>query len=159
MAGIVPWWCPIADCSIRCVKLRVLHIMWNNSIVFHFSPQLSPSREVLHQKLKLFIIREIPRILRNPKVHYRAHNSPPPFPVQSQLNLFHAPHPPQTNSWRYNLILPSHLRLRLPSGFFSSVFPTKRIYAPLLAPMHATCPAPLIRLDFNTQITVDDMYP
>ena len=44
---------------------------------------------------------EIPRNLRNPKVHYRIHNSPPPVP-------FLSPHP---TSWSttLNIILPSML--------------------------------------------------
>jgi hypothetical protein len=45
------------------------------------------------------------------------------------------PHP---TSWRYILILSSHLRLGLPNGLFPSGFTTKTLYTPLPSPIRTS---------------------
>jgi len=45
-----------------------------------------------------------------------------------------------------NLILFSHVCLGLPSGLFPSCFPSKILYAFLISPTHAKCPAPITLL-------------
>jgi hypothetical protein len=77
---------------------------------------------------EFFRSQEIPRILWNPKFHFRVYKCPPPVPVLSQLNPVHAPQP---TSWRFILIISSHLHLGLLSGLFPSVFPTKTLYPPV----------------------------
>ena len=91
---------------------------------------------------------EIPRISRNPKVHYRTHKRPPSVPILGQPNPVHIPTSHLLEI--YILILSTHLRLGLPSGLLPSGFPTKTLYTLLSSPIRATWPAHLILLVFVT---------
>jgi hypothetical protein len=70
---------------------------------------------------------ELPRILWNPKVHYRVHKSPPLVPILGHID--------SVETIRFILILSTHLRLGLPSGLFPPGFSTSILYAFLFSPL------------------------
>ena len=97
---------------------------------------------------------EIPRILWNPKVHYRFHKRWPPVHILSQGKPVHAASSP---SWRYFLILSSHLRLGLPSALLPSSLPIKILYTSLFF-IYATSPAHRVLLDLITRKLLGEEY-
>ena len=117
---------------------------------------LTPWCRVLLEQLTGFAAsQEIPRISRNPKVHYRTHNRPPTVSILGQPNPVHIPtshlleiHP--------NIIHPS--MPRSPQWYPSLRFPQQDPIHPLTSPIHATWPAHLILLDFITRTILDEAY-
>ena len=65
---------------------------------------------------------------------------------------------PNPTSPRCILILSPHLRLGLPSCLLPSGFPTKTLYASLLHPTRATCPAHLSLLYLITRMIYGEKY-
>ena len=99
---------------------------------------------------------KIPRISRNPKVHYRTHNRPPPVSILGQPNPVHIP-TSHLLEIRRNIIHPS--TPRSPQWSPSLRFPHQDPIRPsLLSPIRATCPAHLILLDFITRTVLREEY-
>ena len=101
------------------------------------------------------VCQKIPRILWNPKVHYRS-TSARHLSLSWASSIHSMPQHP--TSWRCILLLYSHLRLGLPSGLFPSDFYTKALHMPLLSPIYAIRPAHLILLDFITRAILGEEY-
>jgi hypothetical protein len=89
------------------VKVILRFILWLNnsypvSTILTYSIKHSPSSEAN----RFSTSQEIPRILWNPKVHYRIHKCPPPAPILSQINPVHT-HTPHFLKIHLNINLPS----------------------------------------------------
>ena len=102
----------------------------------------SPSWKANRSAASLYI----PRIWWNRKVHYCIHKSPPTVPVSARSIYSMLPHPA---SWRAILILPSHLRLGLPSGLR---FPHQNHLCTSSLPTNTTYPGHNIHLHLFTRI-------
>jgi hypothetical protein len=86
----------------RVLSEKLTSFVWTYWLTY--SMEQSPSWEAETS----WATQEIPRILLNPKLYYRIHDSPPAVLVLSQIDSTNAP-PPHPTSGRFVLILSSHL--------------------------------------------------
>ena len=100
-------------------------------------------------------IQEIPRISRNPKVHYRNHKRRAPVSILGQPNPVHIPTSHLLEIYP-NIIHPS--TPRSPQWSPSLRFPHQDPIHPLSSPIRATCPAHLILVDFITRTILGEEY-
>jgi hypothetical protein len=104
-------WTPTTEAAIAILISRILMSReWSLTYLLTYSVVQSPSWEANW----LAASQEIPRILWNPKVHYRTLKRPPPIPILGQPNPVHIPtshlleshpniiHPstPRSSQWR-----------------------------------------------------------
>jgi hypothetical protein len=131
-------WCQHKGCETKTISSP-------SNCIQHSKRSLTNQLRVVLEKL---IVRsathEIPRLLWNPKDHYRVHKSPLPGPILSRMNPTHTSN---TISLR-SLLISSHLCLGLPSGIFPSCF---QMHA-FIFTMRAACSSHLILLDLITLI-------
>jgi hypothetical protein len=98
---------------------------------------------------------EIHNILLNPKVNYVFTKEFHWFLSLTRSIQSILPHP---ISLRFILILYSHIRQRLPSGLFTSGFPSKLLNALLFYSIRASCPVHFILLDLINLIVLGEEY-
>ena len=126
------------------------HQQWHELLVLTYSMEQSLSWEANRSSVS----QEIPRILWNPKVHFRIHKCPPPAPITSQVDPVLIP-TPYFLKIHINIILPSAPGSSKWSLFLKVFSPKPCMY---LSSIRATWPFYLIHLHLITRIIFGEEY-
>ena len=158
--------------SLRSIFQANVHRLLAFLIVLHFA-RLPTHWKLLSRQILIYLLtysmmqspsweanwfavsQEIPRISRNPNVHYRTHKRPSPVSILGQPNPVHIPTSHLLEIHPY-IIHPS--KPRSPQWSPSLRFPHQDAIHPLSSPIRATCPAHLILLDFITRTLLGEEY-
>jgi len=129
-------------------KIQGLRIPTQHSWSYLLTPWC---RDLLEQLTGLQLVKKFP-VFHGTRRFITALTSARHLSILGQPIQSIVPHP---TSWRFVLILSTHVHLGLPSGRFLSGFPTKNLYTPLFSPLWATCPFFSI---FITRTILDEEY-
>ena len=138
--------------SVHFYRTTGCHIRKTTFLIPSWEPQTSLTNS-MEQSPFWEATQEIPRVLCNPKVHYRIYKSPPPVPILSHINPVHAS-PSLFLIIIFNIILLPTIRSSKSSLSFG--FPHQNPVC--MSPIRATWPAHLILLDLITWMIFDEEY-
>ena len=114
------WYLILIDISL-CFSFQMVNITFLLTYCMVQSPSWEANRFAASQ--------DIPRISRNPKVHYRTHKRPPPVSILGQPNPVHIP---TSHLLEIHPNISTHLCLGLPVVSFPPVSPPRPYTPPLL---------------------------